>query len=190
MSDDIEDIDLLDMFSNDTDTPVTMDIDTPVIPEKPKKVVEEKSIFDMLGNSGNIGSGDISQDLVNWFNGSDKLPSDPLASFLNSSALKAEFGMFFNMISNFARMKRLQEFVDQAEMIYFNPDDVLSLTSEELKSRLTTASSIIQNLYEVNRRTIASMKNKNKEDEMDKLKILLSAIPNNKLKEIISNLNG
>lgn len=183
-NDNVKDIDLLDMLSND-DT-----VDSNPIKDIPVKSGDFKSIFDMIGNSGNPGSGDITQDLLNWFNGGDKLPSDPLAGFLSNAALKAEFGLFFNMISNFSRMKRLQEFVDSAEQIYFNPDEIVTMDPEELKSRLASASNVIQNLYEMNRRTIASMKTKGKEDEMDKLKMLLSAIPNNKLKDIITNITN
>jgi predicted CopG family antitoxin len=93
------------------------------------------------------------------------------------------------MIKNFSRMKKLQDFVDKAEDIYFNPEDIMRLDPDELKKRLESASDVMKNLYEMNRRTISGIKQKGKEEEMDKLKILLSAIPSNKLKDIISSLN-
>jgi hypothetical protein len=148
------------------------------------------SIFDMVGTSGNLGCGDVTEDLMNWFSGKDSLPSDPLVEFLNSSSLKVEFGMMFNMIKNFSRLKKLQDFVDKAEEIYFNPDDLLTLEPDELKSRMSMASDVMKNMYEMNRKTILGMKKKVDEDEMDKLKILLSAIPSHKLKDIITNLNN
>jgi hypothetical protein len=198
--DDIDAIDLLDMLSDDDmDVLHSQSPNDRVLNEPDNKDATTgtpgiksnvKSIIDMIGNSGNPGSGDVTQDLLSWFNGNDKLPSDPLAEYLSNASLKAEFGMFFNMIANFSRMKRLQEFVDKAEDAYFNPDDILNFDPDELRTRLLAASNVMKDLYEMNRRTISSMKSKTKESEMDKLKILLSAIPNNKLKEIITNLNN
>ena len=197
MSDDVKDIDLLDLFGEAEDGECISPEEIPNPNEIKKEAVSKEkfnpadlsNLLDMIGNSGNYGSGDITEDLMNWFNGNDKLPSDPLAGFLSNAVLKAEFGMFFNMIKNFSRMKKLQDFVDKAEDIYFNPEDIMRLDPDELKKRLESASDVMKNLYEMNRRTISGIKQKGKEEEMDKLKILLSAIPSNKLKDIISSLN-
>jgi hypothetical protein len=202
----IEDIDLLSLFedndstnSQDTNSvssndgvniPLDDNEDTKTSFDTPKEVSNNNtSIFDMLGSSGNRGSGDINEDLMNWFVGVDKLPSDPLADFLSNSALKAEFGMMFNMIKNFERIKKLQDFVDKAEEVYFNPEDIITLDPEDLEKRMKFASDVMKNMYEMNRRTISSIKKKSDDGEMEKLKVLLSAIPNNKLKDIISSLS-
>lgn len=187
----IEDIDLLDMLNDDDRVETQKAIENSPKVDTEKKVPEDySSILDILGNSGNPGTGDVSEDLMNWLNAMDKLPSDPLATFLNNAVLKAEFGMFFNLIKNFSRLKKLQDFVDRAEDIYFNTDDIITLSPDEIKERMESASDIMKNLYEMNRRTIQSAKTKGKEEEMDKLKMLLSAIPNNKLKDILTSLNN
>jgi hypothetical protein len=196
MSDDIKDIDLLDMFSDEDKDKVSSKISDNTSSGSSSgssggsgsSNMDGDSILGMLGSTGNIGSGDVTEDLMNWFKGDDKLPSDPLVEFLNSASLKVEFGMMFNMIKNFARLKKLQDFVDQAEEVYFDPNEIINLEPDELKERMKFASDIMSNMFEMNRKTIMGMKKKNDEEDMDKLKLLLSAIPSNKLKDIITNL--
>jgi hypothetical protein len=192
---DIKDINILDMMKDEDKDSITDSITDSI--KKTDKTEESnndlgnmKSLFDIVGHSGNLGSGDVTEDLLAWFNGSSKLPSDPLVDFLSNAAIKAEFGMFFTMIKNFSRLQKLQEFLDKAEDVIYNVDEIIALDPEELQERMKSASTRIKDIYELNRRTITGMKEKGKEGEMDKLKLLLAAIPNNKLKDILSSLTN
>lgn len=204
--DNIQDIDLLSFFEEDTteNTPEYTTEDEEVVEEESTDTssgsltntnepytapTDASSIFESLGVTGNRGSGDIKEDLMNWFLGIDKLPSDPLSDYLSNAAVKAEFGMMFNVIKNFERLKRLQDFTDKAEEVYFDPEEIITLDPEDLEKRMKFASDTMKNMYEMNRRTISSLKKDKEDEEMEKLKVLLSAIPNHKLKDIISSLS-
>jgi hypothetical protein len=198
---DKDDDDILNMFSDDEKNKVqkAMDGDDTNTPANRGSVFDAraavdnalglKGIFDLMGNSGNTGTGDVATDLMNWLQGADKLPSDPLTELLGNSILKTEFAMLYNIVENFLKMNKLKEFIDAAQEIYFDPDALVGMEPDEVFKRFTTALKMKENLFEMNRRAIAQLKDKQKDNELDKLQILLSAIPTNKLKELIGTIN-
>jgi hypothetical protein len=196
MEDGSKEIDLLDIIQQECDSksnvPIPEVVETVVENTVAPNVGVDFSGFAGLGGlfdtGSNPGSGDVTQDLINWLNNSDRLPSDPLSSFLSNSSIKAEFALYYMLLSNISRIKTLAEFVKQSESILYNTDDLISMDEGELKERYANADKAMNNLIENSRRVVYQLKKKDDKEDVDKLKMLLGAIPTDKLKEIISSL--
>jgi hypothetical protein len=148
-----------------------------------------KDILDASASQNN-GSGDVTTDLLCWINGQDTLPSNPLLAFLRNSALKSELAMFFMLLSNISRIDQLMKFVTQAEQVLYDSDanSILKMGTDELKDRHESADKIVGNLMEESRKIVYGLKKNKQEDELDRLKILLGALPTDKLMEMIKSL--
>lgn len=200
--DNIKDVDVLDILGvpsqDNTQTTPTTDTNNntavPVTPVQQTNATNPVDLNNLFGlnslydTSANTGTGDVTQDLINWLTDSDKLPSNPLASFLSNANLKSEFALYFMLMNNVSRIKVLSEFVKQSELILYNTDDIITLSPDDLKERYENATKALDNVLEQSRRVVSSVKKDKKEEELDKLKMLLGALPANKLKEIINSL--
>lgn len=142
----------------------------------------------------NLGSGDLDTDLNNWFNGVDKLPSSPLSENVNSPMIKMDYGITRNTMSNFTMMGDLRKFLESSIGLLFNADFASSLTEEDLQERFKLAFTVYEKLYAQNQRTVMSLKDyklktNGVEDETDQMRMLISSIPKDKLKLILSELS-
>lgn len=212
MSDEVKDIDILDILnnsiSNDEDEIIdvvsneevgtqdtkgtsdsTIDVNSSDVKDDSTRIDINSLIgAGLVGQKSNKGSGDVTTDLLNWLNNSDTMPSDPLTSYLSNSHIKAEFSLYYLLLNNMSRMKTIDEFLRDAESILYNTRDIHNLDPDELKERYVNANKVMENLLTHSTRIVANIKKNKNDDEMDKLKMLLGAIPSNKLKEIIGNL--
>jgi hypothetical protein len=184
------DIDILDLLTDES----TNELNNSVKKEN-KELSSSKvdsviidSLFNQMTSNQGEGSGDLSQDLVNWLKGKDKFPSNPLSGFLNNATTKAEYGMFFHMMSSFERMNNLGEFLSRSESVLFDPENIVHLSTDELEKRMVLANNLINGIQEGNRRTIKMIKDKKQDDDLEKLRMVMAAIPTNKLKDIILGL--
>lgn len=192
----IEEIDVLDILGDvenqNDNTDNNSDNENNEEQDKADKLlslIKSDDLFDMTGNEG---SGDVQQDLINWLMNFDKLPSDPLTAFMSNSDLKAQYALFFLLLTNLSRIKIISEFIKQSESVLFDVDNILNLDTEEIKERYVYANKIMDNLIEHSRKLVYSIikeKQKNKNaDETDKLKMLLGSLPTDKIKELIKEL--
>lgn len=160
-----------------------------------KKLAELAELASNLPDeSRNQGSGNLDTDLSNWFNGEDKLPSEPLNDYTSNSMTKMDYGLSRNTITNFSMMGDLRKFLNESMQLMFDPNYTMSLSPADLEDRVKVGFMMYDRLYEMNRRTINMLKDfrlksNGAEDESDKLKMLLSSIPTDKLKAILSELS-
>lgn len=136
------------------------------------------------------GSGDVSQDLENWIDGKDLAPSDDLNRFVSATDVKFKYGLTHNTLNNFTLMAQLQKFLDTSNEILFNESAAMSLSPEELESRARMAFTMYAELSRINQRTALALEEQRRKyndgsTDIDKLSLLLSSVPSDKLKEIL-----
>ena len=142
----------------------------------------------------NTGSGDIDEDLKNWFDGSDTLPSDDLTGYVSNPTVKMDYGLTRQTLSNFGLMGKLRKFIeDDAFELLFTESAIMGLDSEALESRVKLATDIYTHVASLNSKVINDMRNirlktQDGTSELDKLQMLLSSIPSSKLEEILKGL--
>jgi hypothetical protein len=159
---------------------------------------ELKAIADQLQNStkgSNPGSGDIDKDLLDWFNGEKSLPSDELNSYVGNSMVKMDYGMSRTTLSNYSKMGALSKFLDSSFELMFDESAVMGLTPDELEERVKLAFAMYKELGALNQRTIMGLKDhklksNGESDEVDKLSLLLSSIPSEKLKALLLEISS
>ncbi len=141
---------------------------------------------DLFGGEGNMGSGDVIEDLIGWLQNRDKIPSDPLSSFTANSEVKLERSIDFNILMAMSRRaSNLLDFISESEKALFDPNDILGMEVDDLKERHTAASKSFDNMMELTRKLLHSLKKDKRDEEVDKLKMLLSSLPSEKLVDLI-----
>ena len=163
-----------------------------------RKMEELKEIATQLGSStkgSNPGSGDLDTDLSNWFEGVDSLPSDKLNSYVGNSTIKMDYGLTKQTLTNFGMMGKLNKFLDASFETIFDESAVMGLTPDELLDRVKVAFTMYKELGALNQRTVMSMKDfrmksGSESDEIDKISLLLSSIPSDKLKSLLTELSN
>ena len=136
------------------------------------------------------GSGDVSQDLENWIDGKDLAPSDDLNRFVSATDVKFKYGLTHNTLNNFTLMAQLQKFLDTSNEILFSEAAAMNLSPEELESRVRMAFTMYAELSRINQRTALALEEQRRKyndgsNDIDKLSLLLSSVPSDKLKEIL-----
>lgn len=136
------------------------------------------------------GSGDVSQDLENWIDGKDLAPSDDLNRFVSATDVKFKYGLTHNTLNNFTLMAQLQKFLDTSNEILFSESAAMNLSPEELESRVRMAFTMYAELSRINQRTALALEEQRRKyndgsTDIDKLSLLLSSVPSDKLKEIL-----
>lgn len=196
----IENQDLLDILGastgdlSDLEKAMSSEDDT----EATKKMEEIKALaanLDSVVSTSNPGSGDIDQDLMAWFNGDKNLPSDGLNSYVGNSMIKMDYGLSRHTLSNMTKMGVLGKFLDSSFDVLFDENAIMGLGPDELEERVKLAFTMYKELGSLNQRTVMSlkdykMKTNSESDEVDKLSLLLSSIPGDKLKTLLLELNG
>lgn len=196
----IENQDLLDILGastselSDLEKAMSSEDDT----EANRKMDEIKAIaanIDSVVSTSNPGSGDIDQDLLDWFNGNKNLPSDGLNSYVGNPMVKMDYGLSRHTLSNVTKMGVLGKFLDSSFEVLFDENSIMGLMPEELEDRVKLAFTMYKELGALNQKTIMSlkdyrMKTNSESDEIDKLSLLLSSIPSDKLKSLLLELNG
>ena len=165
--------------------------------ESNKKIAQLKEMAGLQQaflDDGNQGSGDIDEDLKNWYEGTDKLPSDPLNHFNSNPIIKMDYGLCRNTLTNYGLMTSLRKFLEGSMELLFSDNALMGLAPEDLEERVKVGFTMYEKLYELNRRTVVSLKDYKlkslgNEDENDKLRMLLSSIPNDKLKALLAELS-
>ena len=142
-------------------------------------------LFDTTTNSG---SGDVFEDIVNWLSDKDKLPSSPLSSYLSNYYVKAEFAMYFYLISSLSRLRNLFDFISASEAVIFNSDDVPNLNNDELKERHDKAFKSLETTLDSCRKILYGFYRVKKDTSVDKLQLLLNSLPTNKIQELLKLL--
>lgn len=209
-----KDVDLLDILSEEVenkkkekaDNPLNTDVDTVAEPSatvddaylEEEDDLEKKlqAIQDIANkhNTENISqsSGDIGQDLQDWLDGEDKLPTNGLTDYVGNIQTKMSYGLGYSTLKNYSLMEKAKNFINNAMDALFNEQAVLNLTSDELEDRLKIAFTIYERLNSLNNKTILALteqKRKYHEDDgVDRLSLLLSSIPSDKLEKILRKL--
>lgn len=179
----LEDTDLLDILKED--------------PETVNAANDNRDSDSDSGSVGspinNDGSGDIQEDLINWFSGVDAVPSNPLRDFTSSTALKTDMGLKMSTLNNFAMMNRVKKFLEDAMDFSFETSTLINLEPSDLENKIRTAFSIYKDLYTMNQRSLQimrEMKLKGVEtEEVDEMALLLSSISDTTLKGVLEKLN-
>lgn len=150
-------------------------------------------LFEQMSSGGTEdGSGDVVQDLINWVSDKNKLPSNQLYSFLSNYTLKTELAIFFLIMENLNRVKNLTEFIRVSEEVLYDAEDVPNLEHDDLEKRHADAVKCYENTVELTRKSVYSLKQAQKKGanaEIDKIKMLIEALPADKLKQLIKDLN-
>lgn len=192
----IDNQDLLDILSSDSDSQSELE---KALTGSDDSKSDDSSIDDTLSVvqsaiPSNPGSGDVDTDLHNWFNGNDKIPSDNLNSYVSNSILKMDYGISRHTLANFDMMGDLGKFLRSAYDLMFDPNTLMGLSPDELDDRVKTAFTMYRDLAALNQRTLMSLKEyklkSNTEDETDKLSMLLSSIPSDKLKALLEEISA
>jgi hypothetical protein len=89
----------------------------------------------------------------------------------------------------------LSKFLDSSFEIMFDENSVATLMPDELEDRVKLAFAMYKELAALNQRTIQNMKDYrlksgSASDEIDKLSLLLSSIPEEKLKALLTEISG
>lgn len=142
----------------------------------------------------NAGSGDIDEDLRNWFDGKDTLPSDDLTGYVSNPTVKMDYGLTKTTLSNFGLIGKLRKFIeDDAFNLLFSDSAIMGLDPEALESRVKLAADMYTKVVSLNSKVINDMRNirlksQDSTTDLDKLQMLLSSIPSQKLEEILKSL--
>lgn len=176
----LEDTNLLDILKEDPETVSAANAD-------------EGGTGIELSSINNEGSGDIQDDLVNWFNGVDAIPSNPLRDFTSSTALKTDIGLKMSTLNNFSMMNKVKKFLEEAMDFSFESSTLINLEPADLENKIRTAFNIYKDLYTLNQRSLQimrEMKLKGVEtEEVDEMALLLSSISDSTLKGVLEKLN-
>ena len=165
--------------------------------EADKKLEEIRSIAKSLNTSlsnGNTGSGDLDKDILDWFDGKSPLPSVDLNNYVTNPNIKMSYGLSRNTLANFDMMGNLRKFINSSFEYLFSDTALMGLAPDELLDRLKVGFTIYKDLSTLNSRTILTLneqryKNMNEStSEVDKLSMLLSSIPSDKLQKILEDL--
>lgn len=139
------------------------------------------------------GSGNIDEDLNNWFNNTSSIPSSPLKSYVSNSIMKMNYGISRNTLSNYEMMSKLRTYIMEIIPYAFKLNEISTLSPEEIAKYLAMSFAMYKELYNMNQRTyltLLAQKNKydNSEEGIDKLTMLLSSIPSDKLEKAFNSL--
>lgn len=165
--------------------------------EVDKKMEEIRSIAKSFNTSmakGSAGSGDLDQDILDWFEGKSPLPSADLNNYVTNPNIKMSYGLSRNTLANFDMMGNLRKFINSSFEYLFSDTALMGLSPDELLDRLKVGFTIYKDLSVLNSRTILTLneqryKNMNEStSEIDKLSMLLSSIPSDKLQKILEDL--
>lgn len=165
--------------------------------EANKKLTEIRSIAKTLNTGvsrGNTGSGDLDKDISDWFDGKTPLPSVELNNYVTNSNIKMSYGLSRNTLSNFDMMGNLRKFLNSSFDLLFSDTAIMGLSPDELVDRVKVGFTIYKDLSVLNSRNILTLneqryKNMNEStSDIDKLSMLLSSIPSDKLQKILEDL--
>ena len=194
-SDDNQKSGLEEAMSSDTST---KSIEEGEKEETDKKMMELQNIANKLVSSSAVsigkGSGDIDEDLSNWFDGIDNLPSDELNEYVSNQTLKMDYGLTRNVLSSYKLMGKVRKFIeDDAYNALFSEQAVMGLSSDEILERLKIAFVIYKDLASLNAKINIDIKNyrlKSNSDtsDIDRLSLLLGSIPSEKLSQVLEGL--
>lgn len=156
------------------------------------KLKELKNISDNTSMSS-VGTGDIDKDLERWFRGEDSIPSDALNTYVTNYGVKANYGMSRATLTNFEIMNKTRKFIEGSIDVLFNESELLNLDTDSLEERLKLAFTIYERLNSLNNKTILALaeqqyKYNENNSTMDRLNMLLSSIPSEKLESILKSL--
>lgn len=166
--------------------------------EATKKLDELKALaveLESTTKGSNPGSGDLDTDINNWFNGSDNLPSDGLNSYVGNASIKMDYGLTRHTLSSFEMMGSLRKFLDSSFEMLFDENVVMGLSPEDLENRVKLAFTMYKELGAQAQKTVMNIKdyklkaNSDSSDEVDKLSMLLSSIPSDKLKALLKEIS-
>lgn len=191
--------DLLNILSADIDEKTelekVMEEDKEEIDNKMEELKELATALDNDSIVVNPGSGDIDTDLTRWFNGQDKLPSENLNNYMGNVSIKMDYGLTRQTLSNFDMMGELHRFINSSFELLFDDSVTMTLAPDELEDRTRLAFSMYKELAALNQRTVMSikdykLKSNSNGEEIDKISLLLSSIPSDKLKALLSEISA
>lgn len=145
-------------------------------------------------SSGNPGSGNIETDLSNWFEGVDNIPSEGLNALVANASIKLDYGLTHTTLTSFRIMSKLRKFIEEdAFDMLFSETAILGLDPEDILDRVKTAFAMYKELGTMNQRTIQSMKDYrlkagSETSDVDRLSMLLSTIPSDKLEKVLKEI--
>lgn len=194
----IDNDDLLSILGADISTDAASALDESDEAAADKKMEELKALATQLEDStkgSNPGSGDLDKDLSDWFDGKSSLPSDDLNSYVNNSMIKMDYGTSRHTLSNFSKMGILSKFLDSSFELMFDAGAIMTLTPDDLEERVKLAFTMYRELGTLNQRTIQNLKDYHLKantgsDGVDKMSLLLSSIPSEKLKALLLEITG
>lgn len=182
--------------SSDSKTEVETAFDDEDKKEADKRMQDLKDLATSLkedtNTQGNRGSGDLDEDISNWFEGKDVVPSDDITSYISNNKIKMNYGISRNTLSNLEMMGKLRRFIDGSMDTLFSESEMLSLPPDELEDRLKTAFTMYEKLNSLTDKAVLSLneqRNKfNEDDDIDKLTLLLGSISSDKLQNLLETV--
>lgn len=194
----INDEDLLSMLGDGDKSELEKAMQDSEEEEADRKLEEIKQLAGAIETSiqgENTGSGDLDTDLQKWFDGEDTLPSDNLTHYVSNPTVKMDYGLTKSTLSNFGLMGKLKKFIeDDAFELLFTEQALMGLDPEDVEGRVKLAAELYTKLAALNSKIINDMRNirlksQDGTSEIDKLQMLLSSIPSEKLEEILKSLS-
>ena len=164
-------------------------VDTAVSVNDIKDIAEKFSVV-----NGNPGSGDIDTDLSNWFDGTDALPSESLNNTVANSSVKLDYGLTHTTLTSFKLMSKLRKFIEEdAFDMLFSETAILGIDTEEILDRVKVAFTMYKELGMFTQRVVQSqrdfrLKSGSESAEVDRLTMLLSTIPSDKLESTLKEI--
>lgn len=148
------------------------------------------SLLEECGGSEGVTE-EVVGDLVDWLSNKTKLPSDGVSKFLKNSEEKTEFSLYFIVLANLARIKKLLDFIRTAEDRIFKLEDIETMDDSELMYKYNSAVKRLDTIYEQNRQIVLQAKKKTSDDdEITKAKLLIGSLSIEQIKGVLGKLSN
>ena len=139
------------------------------------------------------GSGDIDEDIQRWYSGVDRLPSTPLGEYVTNVEDKLDIGLHRTVLRNINLMSKAEKFLNDAMDILLDVNALVGLEPGEADSRVRLALQVLTSLQKESRANSALLKKVREsglnEDDTAGLRMLLSSVPEYKLKAMLLELS-
>ena len=140
-------------------------------------------------------TGNLDEDIKEWYVGDKSLPTKELVQYVSGFNDKTDVGTRRTILSNFEMMGNLRNYITNSIPLVFDIDASYGLDPEELEEKLKLAFSMYKELSGLNLKTSLAIseqqkKYNNSDDTIDKLTMLLSSIPSDKLEKLLKELSN
>lgn len=187
-----------DIFSNE-DTESTDSEDTKTNDNKEDNKTKERSLEPVSLSPDEVtlaekGTGNLDEDIKEWYSGEMKLPSQDILNYLTGYQDKVDVGTKRAILSNFDMIGNLRSYIMDLMGLVFDRADILNLDPEEQEEKLKLAFTMYKDIFGITQKVTHAMNEQRQkyhttDDTLDRLSVLLSSIPNDKLEKLLKALN-